>query len=88
MLASEPSEDAIRRFLNEKYPGFVQLEMFMERIKKFGQATSAPNVESGDVYLMKLLCETIFRDIIVPDIHRNKKASDREPSSSVVGAEV
>jgi hypothetical protein len=60
----------------------------MELVKKFEKGgTSPPTVKIGDVYLMKLLCETIFRDIIVPNNLRRKRPSDGEPSSPDVKIE-
>ena len=83
ILPSEPVETAIQRFINEKYPDLDPA--FMELVKKFEQGGSSPPiVKIADVYLMKLLCETIFRDIIVPEILRRKKSGDAEASSSDV----
>jgi hypothetical protein len=83
ILPSEPVETAIQRFINEKYPDLDPA--FMELVKKFEQGGSSPPIiKIADVYLMKLLCETIFRDIIVPEILRRKKSGDAEASSSDV----
>jgi AbiV family abortive infection protein len=87
VLPSETPIEAIRRFLKEKYPDLDQPEAFMELINKCEQGGGPPPVKIGDVYLMKLLCETIFRDIIVPNILRRKKPSDGDPSSRGVEAE-
>lgn len=89
VLPSETPVYAIRRFLKEKYPDLDQPEAFMDLIHKCEQGAGGgtPPVKIGDVYLMKLLCETIFRDTIVPDIHRRKERSDGDPSSRGVEAE-
>jgi hypothetical protein len=42
--------------------------------------TSTPNAKLGDVYLMKFLCETIFRNAIIPKVTREKKKG--EPPAS------
>ena len=76
MRPTEPVEAAIQRFINEKYPDLDPT--FMELVNTWSKTSSPPPVKIGDVYLMKLLCETIFRDIIVPDILRRKKSGDGE----------
>ena len=78
MLPTEPVEAAIQRFVTEKYPDLDPA--FMELVNTWGKATTAPTVKIGDVYVMKLLCETVFRDIIVPNILRSKRSGDGEPS--------
>jgi AbiV family abortive infection protein len=78
VLPSEPVEAAIQRLINEKYPDLDPT--FMELVNAWGKTSSPPTVKIGDVYLIKLLCETVFRDIIVPDILRRKSSGDGEPS--------
>ncbi|MGD0421078.1 MAG: hypothetical protein ABSA68_16095 [Xanthobacteraceae bacterium] len=75
---SETTFDAIRRYLQEQYPAFDP-SAFMELIKKYDERGSAPPpAKIDDVYLMKLLCEAIFRDTIVPSILRQKGSDNPE----------
>jgi AbiV family abortive infection protein len=70
---SEKVFDAIRRFLQEKYSALDDPRAFMELVTKCdGGSGVLPPVKIEDAYLMKLLCETIFRDAIVQDIVRRK----------------
>jgi AbiV family abortive infection protein len=75
MGPSETPFDAIRRFLMEKYPDFSELDAFMELIAKCqGGGATPPLIKIGDVRLMKVLCEVIFRDVIVP-AHLRRQSS-------------
>jgi hypothetical protein len=59
---------AASRFLKEKYPDLdpPELEAFLQLIRTFDRREGTPVVKLADVYLIKLLCETIFRDAIIP----------------------
>jgi AbiV family abortive infection protein len=73
VLPSETLDVTTLRFLLEKFPSLDDPQTFGELIKSFEQRSALPpTVKIGDVYLMKLLCETIFRDVIVPKIIREK----------------
>jgi hypothetical protein len=72
-LPDETVESAIRRFLGEKYPNLDDPEAFVELARKCGQPAGPVPVKIGDLFLMKLLCETIFRDRIVPEMLRAKR---------------
>jgi hypothetical protein len=65
---------AASRFLKEKYPDLdpPEHESFLQLIKTFDRKEGAPVVKLGDVYLIKLLCETIFRDAIIPLVMQSK----------------
>jgi AbiV family abortive infection protein len=76
--SSETADAAIGRFLAEKYPDLDPQEhaAFVELIKDFEQSAKPVKVSVADVFLMKLLCETIFRDTIVPAIVRQLKGAE------------
>lgn len=78
LVGSETPEAGVSRFLTERFPELDQAEhaSFMNIVAQFEKNASAPTVKLADVYLMKLLCETIFRDEMVPGLHR------RSPSES------
>ena len=82
ILPSKSAETAIGRFLDEKYPGLDDQAKFLAVIGKYAEQGRPQNVKFDDVYLMKLLCETIFRDIIVPQMLRRKEQTDSEENSS------
>jgi hypothetical protein len=65
---------AAGRFLKEKYPDLdsPEHEAFLQLIRNFDRREGTPVVKLGDVYLIKLLCETIFRDVIAPEVMRRK----------------
>jgi AbiV family abortive infection protein len=67
---SETADAAIGRFLTEKYPGLNSSDhaAFLNLIKDFEQHAKPVKVTLADVFLMKCLCETIFRDNIAPAI--------------------
>lgn len=69
ILPSERLSLAIGRFVDEKYPGLDRdaHSQFIGLIDSF-ETQPATTVKITDVYLMKCLCETIFRDTIVPKI--------------------
>ncbi len=81
-LPSEEVEKAIGRFLSEKFPDLAPEHhtTFTQLVRDFEQRTN-PVVKIDDVYLMKLLCETIFRETIVPEIQRQRRALDGPPES-------
>ena len=87
VLPSETLLDAVRRFLKEKYPDLYRLEVFMELVNEFEQGKGLPSVKIGEAYLMKLLCETVFREIIVPDVLRRKRSSNGDQSSRSIEAD-
>jgi AbiV family abortive infection protein len=78
LLEGEAVESAIGRFLAERFPELDQAEhvAFVKLVAQFEQNAGASTVTLGDVYLIKLLCETIFRDEIVPDLRRRSKPED------------
>jgi hypothetical protein len=67
---AESAERAVGRFLNEKYPSLdpSEHEAFVRLVSVFdaGSAQQAV-VKPGDIVLIKLLCETLFRDNIIPN---------------------
>jgi len=72
-LPSETNRVAISRFLDEKCPTLDRdlHAKFVELTDAFG-ARSNVVVKIDDVYLMKLLCEMIFRDLILPMVLRQR----------------
>jgi hypothetical protein len=66
------------------FPELDDPSAFMESIKCEDGSGAPPPVKIGDAYLMKLLCETIFRDTIVPYILHRKgsRDGDAEPTHS------
>jgi hypothetical protein len=81
---NESVDGAIGRFLNEKYPDLDPPEhaAFVELVRNFEEQRVTATVKIGDVYLLKLLCETIFRDLIVPEVLRGKKHAVAELGKS------
>ncbi len=69
LLPDELPGSAIRRLLDQKYPSLdrPEFDAFTHLFDSF-EAGGAATVKIGDVYLMKLLCEDIFRDFIIPKI--------------------
>jgi AbiV family abortive infection protein len=69
LLPGEPLGNAVRRFLDQKYPSLdrAEFDAFTRLIDGF-EAGVGPTTKIGDVYLTKLLCEDIFRDLIIPKI--------------------
>jgi hypothetical protein len=70
----ESIDVAASRFVNEKYPDLdlLEHEAFVQLIRTFDRREEMPVVKLADVYLIKLLCETIFRDAIIPTVMQNK----------------
>jgi AbiV family abortive infection protein len=62
------------RFLKEKYPDLdpPEHEAFLQLIRAFDRREGTPVVKLADVYLIKLLCETIFRDAISRTVMQSK----------------
>jgi hypothetical protein len=77
---SESIDVAASRFLKEKYPDLdpPEHESFLQLIRTFDRREAMPAVKLGDVYLLKLLCETIFRDAITPAVMRSKSDKKNE----------
>ena len=73
--ADEQVGAAIGRFLDENYPSLDRPEHrdFVALANAFEARSSKVAVKIGDVYFMKLLCEAIFRDNIVPAFHNSRK---------------
>jgi AbiV family abortive infection protein len=71
---SESVDVAASRFLKEKYPDLdpPEHESLLQLIKMFDRREATQAVKLSDVYLLKLLCETIFRDAIIPAVMRGK----------------
>jgi AbiV family abortive infection protein len=72
---SEKVDQAFGRFLKEKYPPGLEAsehEKFVGLIKAFEEQRPV-TVKMGDVYLIKLLCETFFRDNIVPHVLQERQ---------------
>jgi hypothetical protein len=44
---------------------------------------ATPVVKLSDVYLIKLLCETIFREVIMPSILRSKSLEEVDEGEPV-----
>ena len=72
---------AASRFLKEKYPDLdpPEHDWFVQLIRTFDRREGTPVVKLGDVYLLKLLCETIFRDAIIPAVMQSKSHEKAEP---------
>jgi hypothetical protein len=73
--SDEPWDQIIRRFLKEKYSDLepTEHEAFVKLVGIFeGHVREPVAVKPVDVYLMKLLCETLFRDTIVPAVLAEK----------------
>lgn len=66
----EAIPSATARFLTESFPELDEAEhtAFVQLIAEFERQNSPP-VKLGDVYLIKLLCETIFRNRVLPAEH-------------------
>jgi AbiV family abortive infection protein len=66
------------RLLNEKYPNLDPSEhdAFVRLIGDFDRRAEVPMVRLSDVYLLKLLCETIFRDAIIPSVVQRKSQNE------------
>jgi AbiV family abortive infection protein len=77
---SESIDVAASRFLKEKYSDLdpPEHESFLQLIRTFDRREAMPAVKLGDVYLLKLLCETIFRDAITPAVMRSKSDKKNE----------
>ncbi len=71
---NESIDVAASRFLKEKYPDLdpPEHEAFVRLISAFDRRQGTPIVKLPDVYLIKLLCETIFRDAIMPSVMQSK----------------
>lgn len=84
---SETSLEAIGRYLQEQYPALDNPDAFMELVRKYEQTGSAPPpTKIDDVYLIKLLCEKVFRDTIIPNILRRKASNNGEGGTAAIGA--
>jgi AbiV family abortive infection protein len=72
-LPDEPSGTAIGRFLDEKYPSLDRgsRDEFTGLADAF-EAKQNVSVKIADVFLMKLLCEEIFRGKIIPMINSQR----------------
>src|ERR1700730_16260846 len=77
----ESIDVAASRFLKEKYPDLdpPEHEAFLQLIRRFDRREGTPVVKLADVYLIKLLCETIFRDAIIPAVMQSKSHKKAEP---------
>jgi|ERR1700730_102859 len=77
----ESIDVAASRFLKEKYPDLdpPEHDWFVQLIRTFDRREGTPVVKLGDVYLLKLLCETIFRDAIIPAVMQSKSHEKAEP---------
>ncbi len=77
----ESIDVAASRFLKENYPDLdpPEHEAFLQLIRTFDRREGTPVVKLADVYLIKLLCETIFRDAIIPAVMQNKSHEKAEP---------
>lgn len=73
----EAIEVAASRFLKEKFPELDPPghEAFVRLIGALDRRQGTPVVKLPDVYLIKLLCETIFRDVIMPSVMQSKSRS-------------
>jgi hypothetical protein len=71
---TESIDVATSRFLKEKYSDLdpPEHESFVQLIRAFDRREGTAAVKLGDVYLLKLLCETIFRDTIIPAVMHSK----------------
>lgn len=74
----ESIDVAASRFLKEKYPDLdpPEHEAFVQLISAFDRKQKMPVVKLPDLYLIKLLCETIFRDAIMPSVIQSKSYKD------------
>lgn len=72
--SNEPTSGAVARFLDDKYPSLDRPDhKHLVNLSGAVEAGSNPAVKLADVYLMKLLCETMFRDNIAPTIVKAKR---------------
>jgi hypothetical protein len=79
----ESIDVAAGRFLKAKYPDLdpPEHDAFVRLISAFDRRQGTPVVKLGDVYLIKLLCETIFRDVIIPSVMRSKSHGEGSGSA-------
>lgn len=84
VLPQESIESAIRRYLVEKFPDLDRPDQFMALVIQ-SDGPTGPGAKLADVFLMKLLCETIVRDSIIPSALRNKRNSALDPSTGQPG---
>jgi hypothetical protein len=84
----ESIEVAASRFLKEKYPELdpPEHEALVRLISAFERRQGTPVVKLPDVYLIKLLCETIFRDVIMPSVMQSKSRGGIEGDDPVEAA--
>jgi AbiV family abortive infection protein len=77
VVNGESVDVSVGRLLNEKYPDLDPSahEAFVRLIVDFDRRTGVPMIKLPDVYLLKLLCETIFRDAIIPTVVQRKSQS-------------
>ena len=77
---NEPTDVAVGRFVKEKFPDLdpPEHEKLLEQVRILNQQSQiVPSVDLGDVYFMKLLCETIFRDLIMrPTLRRRVESNN------------
>ncbi len=83
----EPEEhtiSAIGRLLREKYPDLEtgEYEAFLALLQKL-DAREQVSATPGDVFLLKLLCETLFRDAIVERVLTKRASPDWTAKSPV-----
>jgi hypothetical protein len=75
----EPTDAAVERFVKEKFPQLdpPERDKLLDLVRTLNQQPQiAPSVKLGDVYFMKLLCETIFRDSIMRSALRRRDESN------------
>jgi AbiV family abortive infection protein len=74
---SEPMRQQVDGLLNEKYPELEagSKECLLRHIADFdAQRPFTATVEVGDVFIVKLLCEETFRNLIVPRVLKERVA--------------
>lgn len=78
-LPSETTDAAIGRYLDERYPELDRphYASFLELARNFESRSNAV-VKIDDVFFVKLLCETIFREKIIPFVRQRRDSAAPE----------
>jgi AbiV family abortive infection protein len=83
----ESTDHAAGRFIDEKFPELdpPERESLLSLIRALHQRPQTSfSAKLGDVYFMKLLCETIFRDsLMLPALRKRSEEPDRQEASGL-----
>jgi AbiV family abortive infection protein len=79
----EPVDISASRLLKQKYANFDPSEhdAFIQLVRAFDRRSEMPTVRISDVFLLKALCEHIFRDAIVPAVIKGGRTNDAASDS-------